>query len=179
MVLGDHSDSRYLKATSALNVSYHLLRAQSTHDKTHLLDPMHACLNVDEIVRLIASELVSEGKATTVALACCCKIFEDPALDALWETQDQILPLLRTLPEDVWNDGGCTVSGTTTCVSLSLTFLFESLLRDSRRRSNGVVSGSTLEGCESSGDISFQTTCLWKLSRSCNSVPSMNPCFRI
>ena len=44
---------------------------------------MHACLNVDEIVRLIAYELVaSGGYATAVALARCCKSFEDPVLDA-------------------------------------------------------------------------------------------------
>ena len=53
---------------------------------------MHICLNVDELVRLIACELVaSEGKATAVALAGCCKSFEDPVLDALWETQGSVL----------------------------------------------------------------------------------------
>ena len=47
---------------------------------------MHACLYVDEILRLIASELVVPGaKATTVLLVCCCKSFEDPVLDTLWE----------------------------------------------------------------------------------------------
>ena len=76
---------------------------------------MHACLNVDEIVRLIACELVaSRGIATAVALACCCKSFEDPALDALWVKQDRLLPLLKTFPGDVWNDGECIVSGPTT-----------------------------------------------------------------
>ena len=35
---------------------------------------MHACLNVDEIVRLIACELVgSKAMGTAVALARCCK----------------------------------------------------------------------------------------------------------
>ena len=49
---------------------------------------MHACLNVDEIIRLIARELVaSESKATAAALACRRKTFEDPVLDTLWETQ--------------------------------------------------------------------------------------------
>jgi len=80
----------------------------------HLLGPMHACLNMDEIVRLIACELVaSRGKATAVALAGCCKSFKDPVLDVLWGTQDQLLPLLKSLPEDVWNEGGCTVSAPT------------------------------------------------------------------
>ena len=78
---------------------------------------MYACLNVDEITRRIASELVaSGGKATAVALACCCKSFEDPVLDTLWETQGQLLWLLRSFPGDVWNKGGGTVSVPTMCV---------------------------------------------------------------
>ncbi|KAF9643055.1 hypothetical protein BDM02DRAFT_3264243, partial [Thelephora ganbajun] len=66
------------------------------------------CLSVDEILRLIACELVaSRGRKTAVALACCCKSFEDPALDALWgEWQMRLLPLLKTLPGDVWNQDG-------------------------------------------------------------------------
>ena len=76
---------------------------------------MHACLNVDEIVRFVARELVaSRFKATAVALACCRKSFEDPVLDVLWETQKELFPLLKSLPGDVWNKGGCTVSGPTT-----------------------------------------------------------------
>jgi hypothetical protein len=72
---------------------------------------MQTCLSVDEILRLFACELVaSEAKATAVAFACCCKSFEDLALDALWETQDQLLLLLKSLPGDVWNGDGCTVS---------------------------------------------------------------------
>ena len=65
---------------------------------------MHACLHVDEIARLIACELVSSrGLEAAVALACCCQSFEDPALDALWEIQYRLAPLLKTLPEDVWD----------------------------------------------------------------------------
>jgi len=77
----------------------------------YLLDPMHACLNVDEVVRLIVRELVlSSGKGAAVALACCRKSFEDPVLDTLWETQHRMLPLLKSFPGDVWNEGLCTVS---------------------------------------------------------------------
>ena len=76
---------------------------------------MHACLNVDEILRPIAYELVgSDGNGSAVALACCRKSFEDPVLDALWETQDRLLPLLKTFPGDVWNDSEYTVSTATT-----------------------------------------------------------------
>ena len=84
---------------------------------------MHACLYVDEIVRPIACELVtSGGEATAVALACCCKSFEDPVLDALWETQEWLTPLLKTFPEDVWNEGKCTVSGQITYAISSLNY---------------------------------------------------------
>ena len=82
---------------------------------------MHACLKVDELVRLIAHELVTSGaKATIVALARCCKSFEDSVLDVLWETQGALLILLKSLPGDVWNEGGYIVSVPTTWFSLSL-----------------------------------------------------------
>ena len=85
---------------------------------------MHACLYVDEIIRLIACELVgSRANATTVALACCRKNFEDPALDSLWETQEELLPLFKSLPGDVWNDDRCTVSVSTKRVFSSLNCL--------------------------------------------------------
>ena len=94
-----------------MNVSYHLLHAPPTHLQTRLLDSMHVCLNVDEIVRLIARELVaSGGNATAVALACCSRNFEDPVLDALWVEQTRLLPLLKSFPGDVWNEDRCTVS---------------------------------------------------------------------
>ena len=71
---------------------------------------MHPCLCIDEILRLIARELVtSEWGATAVALACCCKSFEDPALDALWETQREMTQLLKTLPGKLWKSDGYTV----------------------------------------------------------------------
>ena len=66
---------------------------------------MHPCLNVDEILRLLACELVAaEAKATAVSLACCCKNFEDPVLDVLWESQDRLTPLLKCFPQEVWKE---------------------------------------------------------------------------
>ena len=73
---------------------------------TYVLDSMHPCLHVDEIVRLITCELVAfKGRATAVALACCCKSFEGPVLDVLWETQQFLDPLFKSLPGDIWRDG--------------------------------------------------------------------------
>ena len=65
---------------------------------------MHDILNVDEIIRLLASGLVVSGwRATAVALACCCRKFEDPTLDALWREQKRLSPLLNTFPKDIWD----------------------------------------------------------------------------
>ena len=141
---------------------------------------MHACLNVDEILRLIAHELVTPGgEEGAVALACCRKSFEDPVLDVLWETQDRLLPLLKSFPEDVWNEGGCTVSAPTMRVFLSLTIRFERLSKGSRQRLNGLVSGSTLEGCERSQNMALENSRLSKFSQSYNFVPPANPCSQI
>jgi len=91
---------------------------------------MHACLNVDEIVWLIACELVaSKAKASAVALACCHKAFEDPVLDALWEIQGGLLPLPKSLPGDVWNEGECTVSVSITHTFPSLNYLVRKVIQ--------------------------------------------------
>ena len=82
---------------------------------------MHPCLYVDEIVRLIAYELVAaKERATAAALARCCKSFEDPVLDELWKMQERLLPLLKSLPGDVWYGNRCNVSA-------SITYIFRSL----------------------------------------------------
>jgi len=66
---------------------------------------MHHCFSVDEILRLFVCELVaSEARTTAVALACCCKSFEGPTLDVLWEIQDRLTPLLKCFPRDVWEE---------------------------------------------------------------------------
>jgi len=79
--------------------------------QARLPDLMHPCLNLDEIVRRIARELVTpEARASAVALALCQKSFEDPVLDVLWETQERLLPLRKCFPEDVWNEVGSVVS---------------------------------------------------------------------
>lgn len=67
---------------------------------------MHHCLSMDEILRLLTWKLVATGaEATAFALACCCKSFEDPFLDALWERQHRLAPLLACFPQDVWKEG--------------------------------------------------------------------------
>lgn len=73
----------------------------------NILGLMHACLEVDEILRSIAGELIAaERWRTAVSLACCCSIFEDPVLDVMWSRQTQLTTLLGILPRDIWSPGG-------------------------------------------------------------------------
>ena len=83
---------------------------------------MHTCLNVDEILRLLACELIgSEANATAVSFACCCKSFQEPALDVLWKTQDRLTPLLKCFPQDVWEEkNGDFVSQVANCIFSTL-----------------------------------------------------------
>lgn len=90
---------------------------------------MHRCLCVDEIVVQIAGELVAAKRnATAVALASCCRRFEDPVLDALWRTQDIFVPLLGIFPGDIWSPGGYRVRMVATTIVLLLpNFLFSTV----------------------------------------------------
>ena len=120
-------DWRFSPPTLVPSVSYRSFHAPLTCNRMHLLGAMHACLNAHEIVRLIAHELItSKAKATTAALSCCCKSFEDPALDALWNTQEELFPLLGTLPRDVWNHQD-TVSTSMIHARLPSNIWFESI----------------------------------------------------
>ena len=162
-----------------LTVSSRFFYIPPVHSQMHVLGPMHPYLKVDEILRLIVCELVeSEAKATAVALACCSKSFEDPVLDALWETQDGLLPLLNSLPADVWSEGGYTVSVPTTHVFSPLNYFIEKSFKRPPQRRNGLVSGSTLERYESSEDMGDCPSCLQRFSRFWSTVPLANPCSR-
>lgn len=83
---------------------------------------MHRCLEVDEILRLFAGELVASGaKAAAVSLACCRRSFEDPVLDVLWGAQTRLFPLLKSFPGDVWKvEAGRYVSPLTILTFLCL-----------------------------------------------------------
>jgi len=59
---------------------------------------------VDEILREVTAQVTWEHRSTAIALACCAKFFEEPALSALWKIPDLELPnLIKTLPHDCWD----------------------------------------------------------------------------
>ncbi|KIJ13760.1 hypothetical protein PAXINDRAFT_116679, partial [Paxillus involutus ATCC 200175] len=74
---------------------------------------MHNALGIHEILFDIFNHVcaitAADGSTkkpnlnpSLVALARTCRAFQEPALDALWLQLDDLTPLLRCLPEDVW-----------------------------------------------------------------------------
>ncbi|KAF7367911.1 hypothetical protein MSAN_00856000 [Mycena sanguinolenta] len=78
--------------------------ASTTVDPTIPPSQMHRGLEVPEIAWMIVSQLdrgSREGRAALAALAQC-RIFHDPALDALWRGQGTIRNLIKCMPDDLW-----------------------------------------------------------------------------
>ena len=66
--------------------------------------PMHQVLRLDELIRNIShcASPTPEGSASLLAFACCCKSFEEPVMDILWQRQVDLSTILKTLPADSW-----------------------------------------------------------------------------
>ncbi|KAJ7150095.1 hypothetical protein C8R43DRAFT_1128150 [Mycena crocata] len=66
---------------------------------------MHDCWNVAENTLMIFHQLGGHKKLSALnSLARTCRMFSEPALDLLWETQKDILPLLQCLPPHIWTN---------------------------------------------------------------------------
>jgi len=65
---------------------------------------MHLCLQIAEILpKIFASyDYDKESIKTLYSLALVCKIFHEPARDALWRFQRSFVTLVKMFPEDVW-----------------------------------------------------------------------------
>jgi hypothetical protein len=64
---------------------------------------VHRCWSVDEIVRAIAANLVTdEAKASAVALASCSKSLEQPTLEEVWRCLPNLAPLVQCFPPEIW-----------------------------------------------------------------------------
>ena len=65
---------------------------------------MHLCLQIAEIlIKIFASyDDDKESIKTLYSLALVCKIFHEPARDALWKFQRSFVTLVKMFPKDVW-----------------------------------------------------------------------------
>ena len=75
----------------------------------------HRVFKISELTSAIASCLVPIHRESAVNLARTCRLFEEPALSALWEEQSRLEILLGVLPETTRDNtyseefGGCMV----------------------------------------------------------------------
>jgi len=68
-----------------------------THDNTSL-----RVFRINELARIIASQLVLISRGSATNLACTCRYLEEPVLNALWENQESLFTLLKVFPETDW-----------------------------------------------------------------------------
>ncbi|KAF7331042.1 hypothetical protein MVEN_02444500 [Mycena venus] len=65
-------------------------------------------LQITEIVRLISEEADTESwyipPITLVSLATTSRIFSDPALDLIWREQRSLVPLVKCMPDTLWEE---------------------------------------------------------------------------
>jgi hypothetical protein len=74
---------------------------------------MHVCLSIPEIIAVICTEVApdidldsteKQDLASLAALAGTSHIFSECALNALWSGLTDIVPLLRCMPSDLWEE---------------------------------------------------------------------------
>ena len=85
--------------------SIHSLFATRTlAPKSENLPGMHHIFQIDELVKEITRHIFGwlVPRRFVLDWALTCKTISDPALDVLWETQDSLINLLKTLPSDIW-----------------------------------------------------------------------------
>lgn len=69
----------------------------------------HKIFGIDEILRPIAGYVVDLDGSSAIALACCCKAFEEPVLSMYWEHRS-LDKLASVLPIRVLKRSGLDVS---------------------------------------------------------------------
>jgi hypothetical protein len=70
------------------------------------LTTMHLCLQIAEILTKIFASYDSDKESikTLYSLTLVCKIFYEPARDALWRFQRSFVTLVKMFPEDLWDE---------------------------------------------------------------------------
>ena len=117
---------------------------------------MHQFWEIYEMVRLLATILEKQCKASgsAVALACCSKRLGDIVLDSVWEELGDLGRLMRCLPPDTWEmRHGKFVS--TTCSSLLALRAYLS--------SFSYVAPLTRNGSNSRAMLVGYARCIWKV----------------
>jgi len=61
---------------------------------------MHRIFEIDEILRSITERIGNSSPMSAVSFACCCKAFDEPALNPLWR-EIRVVQLVQILPEDI------------------------------------------------------------------------------
>jgi len=141
----------------------------------------HRVLEIGELTRLIAGQLVVVGnQKSAVNLACSSRYLEEPVLSALWETQSSLHTLLKTLPSHTWHFGREGGGLESTVCGLNFTFVrsnvgvygyFSSRLWRILHQRVGTGCGVTRLGCikstwkivlpsEKAPSSSYASTCL-------------------
>lgn len=67
----------------------------------------HHCLAIEEIQSVVFEYVAldtSTGQRTLLSVALSCKVFLGPSLDVLWRTQASLVPLLKCMPSDLWEE---------------------------------------------------------------------------
>lgn len=73
---------------------------------------MHRSLQIPEILSEILASISPESqkdRASQAAMARTCKLFYEPAMNALWFKINSITPLLKCLPQYTWDEQGPNV----------------------------------------------------------------------
>lgn len=61
-------------------------------------------LQIVEVVRMICTEFSERQRKDLVALARTSKIFSDPAFDVIWGRLTSLAPLVRCMPDTLWEE---------------------------------------------------------------------------
>jgi hypothetical protein len=95
---------------------------------------MHHCFHIEEILALIFEFVLCNvaRKRSVLALVKTCRTFKMPALQVLWKNLSDPIPLILTMPEDLWHveQTKAAFSAPQTLVSDQKCFLRKTKLKD-------------------------------------------------
>ncbi|KAJ7641047.1 hypothetical protein FB45DRAFT_1053670 [Roridomyces roridus] len=96
-----------LRGLSAARSESPTAAASEAHEE-RVAGEMHRCLRIPEIVQLIVSHLDPQYRTgkNQLALLARTRIFHEHALDILWSHQTRLAPLIKCMPDDLWEVNG-------------------------------------------------------------------------